>query len=77
MKKYSKDVSKLLLTEEYIKYAPKYVLIFYLFNPYNILNCVGFTTTTFGNLCLALTFVTMIKGECYKCYFYESMKTFL
>lgn len=59
---YAENASELLLNEHYFQFSPKYVLIVYLFNPYNILNCVGFTTTTFGNLCLAVAFLSMIKG---------------
>lgn len=38
-----------------------YVLMAYLFNPYIILNCVGFTTTVFSNLLNSVALVGMIR----------------
>ncbi|XP_035723258.1 phosphatidylinositol glycan anchor biosynthesis class U protein-like [Vespa mandarinia] len=38
-----------------------YVLMAYLFNPYIILNCVGFTTTVFSNLLHSIALVAMIR----------------
>lgn len=38
-----------------------YVLMAYLFNPYIILNCVGFTTTVFSNLLNSIALVAMIR----------------
>uniref|UniRef100_A0A224XGS1 Putative major facilitator superfamily permease n=1 Tax=Panstrongylus lignarius TaxID=156445 RepID=A0A224XGS1_9HEMI len=59
---YAEGVSELLLSENDFNLTPTYVLSAYLFNPYNIVNCVGYTTTTFGNLCLSCLFLSMIKG---------------
>ncbi|KAK9512799.1 hypothetical protein O3M35_001133 [Rhynocoris fuscipes] len=59
---YADGVTELLLGENDIKRAPRYVLSAYLFNPYIIANCVGFTTTTFGNMCLSCVFLGMVKG---------------
>lgn len=38
-----------------------YILMIYLFNPYIILNCVGFTTTVFSNLLNSITLVAMVR----------------
>lgn len=38
-----------------------YILMVYLFNPYIILNCVGFTTTVFSNLLNSITLVAMVR----------------
>ncbi|KAK2583792.1 hypothetical protein KPH14_009693 [Odynerus spinipes] len=38
-----------------------YVLMAYLFNPYIILNCVGFTTTVFSNLLNSIALVAMMR----------------
>ncbi|XP_043499069.1 phosphatidylinositol glycan anchor biosynthesis class U protein [Polistes fuscatus] len=38
-----------------------YVLMAYLFNPYIILNCVGFTTTVFSNLLNSIALVAMVR----------------
>ncbi|XP_047364197.1 phosphatidylinositol glycan anchor biosynthesis class U protein [Vespa velutina] len=38
-----------------------YVLMAYLFNPYIILNCVGFTTTVFSNLLHSIALVAMVQ----------------
>ncbi|XP_046832197.1 phosphatidylinositol glycan anchor biosynthesis class U protein [Vespa crabro] len=38
-----------------------YVLMAYLFNPYIILNCVGFTTTVFSNLLHSIALVAMVR----------------
>lgn len=40
------------------------VIMAYLLNPFTILNCVGQTTTVFGNLVLALSLLSMVKGRC-------------
>ncbi|BES97984.1 unnamed protein product [Nesidiocoris tenuis] len=61
-KKYAADVDNLLLHRNDVDTSPKYVLAAYLFNPYTILSCVGFTTTTFANLLSAALFLTMCRG---------------
>lgn len=66
-KTYAQGVDNLLLHKNDYEMCPKYVLAAYLFNPYTILSCVGFTTTTFGNLCYALLFYTMVKGHRFLC----------
>lgn len=38
-----------------------YVSMAYLFNPYIILNCVGFTTTVFSNLLNSIALVAMVR----------------
>ena len=52
----------LLLKQSDLVLPPVYVASAYLFNPYIIFSCVGQTTTVFANLCLAFTFLLMIKG---------------
>ena len=61
-RKYAKDANALLLKESGLTLPPVYVASAYLFNPYIIFSCVGQTTTVFANLCLALTYLSMIKG---------------
>lgn len=60
--KYAKGTEALLLKESDLVLPPVYVASAYLFNPYIIFSCVGQTTTVFANLCLAFTFLLMIKG---------------
>lgn len=43
--------------------APMYVLAFYLFNPYSVLNCAAMTTTVISNAWTALALVSMIHGH--------------
>lgn len=61
--KYAKESEKLLLKEEDVLYPPRYVVATYLFNPYIIFNCVGLTTTVFGNFFLALHLVGMMYSK--------------
>lgn len=65
--KYAKDMKALLLKESDLVLPPVYVASAYLFNPYIIFSCVGQTTTVFANLCLAFTFLLMIKGQRLAC----------
>ncbi|XP_014255286.1 phosphatidylinositol glycan anchor biosynthesis class U protein [Cimex lectularius] len=73
MKTYAEGTEDLLLSDKDFKMSPVYVLAAYLFNPYSVLNCVGFTTTTFGNFCLALTFYCMIKRLRLPCCFFLAL----
>ena len=43
--------------------SPIYVVVVYLFNPYVIFNCIGYTTTIFANLCLAIFFFGISNGK--------------
>jgi phosphatidylinositol glycan class U len=65
--KYAKDTEALLLKQSDLVLPPVYVASAYLFNPYIIFSCVGQTTTVFANLCLAFTFLLMIKGQRLAC----------
>lgn len=65
--KYAKNTETLLLKQSDLALPPVYVASAYLFNPYIIFSCVGQTTTVFANLCLALTFLLMIKGQRLAC----------
>lgn len=48
-----------------LRRAPIYVLATYLFNPYSILNCVGFATTTIFNCFLALFLYALLSRKVY------------
>ncbi|GLH06978.1 Uncharacterized protein GBIM_12552 [Gryllus bimaculatus] len=72
---YAKDTQGLLLRNEDLNLSPIYVASAYLFNPYIILNCVGQTTTVFTNLCLAATYLMMVKGQQLPCCFALAMAT--
>ncbi|KAF5285711.1 hypothetical protein FQA39_LY16517 [Lamprigera yunnana] len=52
--KYAPNTEDLMLNERDFMLAPKYVSITYLFNIYTIFNCVGMTTSVFGNFLMAL-----------------------
>lgn len=65
--KYAKGTEALLLKQSDLVLPPVYVASAYLFNPYIIFSCVGQTTTVFANLCLAFTFLFMIKGQRIAC----------
>lgn len=58
--KYVADAKQLEIGEE--NYAP-YVIMSYLLNPFCVMNCVGQTTTVFGNLISSMAIYTMLKGE--------------
>ena len=62
-KDYAKGVDKILLSKSDFQTAPIYVMSVYLFNPFTVLNCVGYTTTTFANFLLAIVFLSMLKGK--------------
>ncbi|KAJ8883423.1 hypothetical protein PR048_015266 [Dryococelus australis] len=72
---YADDCKALLLKDERLELAPVYVASAYLFNPYNMLSCTGHTTTVFANLCLASTFLFMIKGCRLWCCFFLAVAT--
>ncbi|XP_063216550.1 phosphatidylinositol glycan anchor biosynthesis class U protein isoform X2 [Bacillus rossius redtenbacheri] len=72
---YATDCEALLLKEEGLELAPVYVASAYLFNPYNVLSCVGMTTTVFANLCLAATFLFMVQGRRLPCCFFLAVAT--
>ncbi|XP_021925495.1 phosphatidylinositol glycan anchor biosynthesis class U protein isoform X2 [Zootermopsis nevadensis] len=65
--KYAKDAETLLLKQSDLVLPPVYVASAYLFNPYIIFSCISQTTTVFANLCLAFTFLLMIKGKRLAC----------
>ncbi|KAL1130048.1 hypothetical protein AAG570_012991 [Ranatra chinensis] len=62
MANYAKGIYNLLLNENDFNTAPIYVMSVYLFNPFTILNCVAFTSTTFANLFLSIVYLSMVKG---------------
>lgn len=59
---YDKSASKLFTKEKDYVVPPIYAVVVYLFNPYGILNCIGYTTTCFVNLSMALFFVGLVYG---------------
>ncbi|KAJ9597871.1 hypothetical protein L9F63_011272 [Diploptera punctata] len=74
--KYAKDAGSLLLKKPDLALPPVYVASAYLFNPYIIFSCVGQTTTVFANFCLALTYLSMIKGKRIICCSILALATF-
>lgn len=63
---YAKDVQTLLLKGHDFVLPPYYVAAAYLFNPFTIFNCVGMTTTVFGNFCIAAFLNGLVFGMCSK-----------
>ncbi|CAG9837309.1 unnamed protein product [Diabrotica balteata] len=59
---FSKDAEDNLLKSEKIFRTPYYVLLAYLFNPYTLLNSVGFSTTVFYNFYLSVVLFSMVYG---------------
>ncbi|XP_057660776.1 phosphatidylinositol glycan anchor biosynthesis class U protein [Diorhabda carinulata] len=59
---YAKDAVDSFLRPEKIFKTPYYVLLAYLFNPYTILNSVGYSTTVFYNFYLSCVLFTMVNG---------------
>lgn len=57
---YAKDAESLLLKAQDFVLPPYYVLAAYLYNPFTIFNCVGQTTTVFGNFFLSLFFYGLV-----------------
>ncbi|XP_021961854.1 phosphatidylinositol glycan anchor biosynthesis class U protein [Folsomia candida] len=53
--------TKHLKIEEKENYG-ELVIMSYLLNPFTIVNCVGQTTTVFGNLVMAVSILSMLKG---------------
>lgn len=60
---YAADAKDLLLTDKDFALSPIYVCVVYLFNLYTIFNCVGMTTTVFGNLFTALFLMALNYGS--------------
>ncbi|KAF5306015.1 hypothetical protein FQR65_LT07508 [Abscondita terminalis] len=60
--KYAVDAKALILSDKDFTLSPIYVAVAYLFNLYTILNCVGMTTTVFGNLFAALFLAALNYG---------------
>ncbi|CAH1164526.1 unnamed protein product [Phaedon cochleariae] len=59
---YAKDVSSYLLKPDKIFLSPYYVLLAYLFNPFTVLSCVGYSTTVFHNFFLSAMLFSMVHG---------------
>lgn len=64
--RYAKDANDILLKDSDFAIPPTYVAAAYLFNPYIMFNCVGFTTTVFGNFFMALFLAGLMSGM-YSC----------
>lgn len=58
--KYLSEAKQLEIKEDE-SYSP-YVIMSYLLNPFCVMNCVGQTTTVFGNLISAISIFSMLKG---------------
>lgn len=71
--KYLTEAKQLEIKEDE-SYSP-YVIMSYLLNPFCVMNCVGQTTTVFGNLISAISIFSMLKGDMkdilYRNYDYE------
>jgi len=61
--RYAKDVSDILMDDKDFAIPPSYVAAAYLFNPYTVFNCVGFTTTVFANFFMALFLTGLMYGN--------------
>lgn len=61
--KYAASPSNLLIQGKDYIIPPLAVAMIYLFNPYSIINCVGYSTTVFVNLLLAIFFASLSYGE--------------
>lgn len=59
--KYLTEAKQLEIKEDE-SYSP-YVIMSYLLNPFCVMNCVGQTTTVFGNLISAISIFSMLKGD--------------
>ncbi|KAK9874010.1 hypothetical protein WA026_002363 [Henosepilachna vigintioctopunctata] len=64
---YSKNIEEYLYTNENFRRAPLYVAATFLFNPYTILNCVGFTTTVFFNFFLSVFLYLLLSRKFFLC----------
>lgn len=73
---YVKSSSNLVVTKSDLKDVPSYVAYMFLFNPYLILNCVGFTTSGLSNLLLAGIFYSMVTNKKIVCILLLSLETF-
>lgn len=59
---FSKDGMKYILKPNQLLKSPFYVLLAYLFNPFTLFSCVGYSTTVFHNFLLALMLFSMVYG---------------
>jgi len=57
------SLKRLFISGHDARVIPYYVMAAFLFNPFVILNCAGFTTTSFGNLALSAVFLGMLLGS--------------
>ncbi|KAJ8964871.1 hypothetical protein NQ314_004553 [Rhamnusium bicolor] len=59
---FSKDALQYLLKPTDLIKSPFHVLLAFLFNPFTLFNCVGYSTTVFHNLFLSLLLFSMVLG---------------
>ncbi|KAG5867392.1 hypothetical protein JTB14_022930 [Gonioctena quinquepunctata] len=59
---YAKDAVESFLKPEKLRMSPYYALLSFLFNPFTLLSCVGYSTTVFHNLYLSLALISMVQG---------------
>ncbi|CAH1102033.1 unnamed protein product [Psylliodes chrysocephalus] len=59
---YAKDAEECFLKPDKLFKSSYYVLLTYLFNPYILFSCVGYSTTVFYNLYLSVMLFSMVHG---------------
>ena len=57
------EASSILISSNIINTLPKTLAIFYLFNPYLIINCAAKTTTLWDNLLICTALLGQVKGS--------------
>lgn len=62
-KNYAVSPTNLLIKGKDYLMSPLAVAMIYLFNPYSIINCVGYSTTVFVNLLLAIFFASLCYSK--------------
>lgn len=60
---YAVSPTNLLIKGKAFAIPPLAVAMIYLFNPYSIINCVGYSTTVFVNLMLSIFFASLCFGK--------------
>lgn len=59
---YAKGIEDALLKPQEISRSPFFVLLAYLFNPFTVLSCVGYSTTVFQSFYLSLMLAALVYG---------------
>lgn len=66
-KDYPKGAEEALLKENEVIKAPFYVLLAYLFNPFTLLSCIGYSTTVFHSFFLSAMLFSLVYGFILPC----------